>query len=295
MTRAERLRLALLLATLSGALGCRGARGPLPAGSALGGYQDVGDVESYTPLTLYAYMDGGADAFAEYGLSSAWVRHYRRGSSELTVELYEMKDEEAAGGLFSYMRRPDTEGEVAPGCQGSLTGSDVRLAKGRHVLVCRNDDPMAEQVDLVRDLCARVAGGIDGPCGVGALFDPLAAEGRIPGTEIALAGPLGFNLRPWLVRVGHEGFERGWLAAYALEGGEAEALVARYATPEAVTRAVVTLTEDQSPAFTTAAIDRRAVVVHAEDVSETERNDLARRLSRVGAGSKPARPPATCP
>jgi len=280
MSRRGRLRLALLVATLTGALGCRGARGPLPAGSALGGYENVGDAESYTPLTLYAYMDGGADAFAEYGLSAAWVKHYRRGSSELTVELYEMKDGEAAGALFSYMRRPDTEGEVASGCRGSVTGSDVRLAKGPRVLVCRNDDPMAEQVELVRDLCARVAGGFDGPCGVGSLFDVLDAQGRIPGTEVALVGPLGFNLRPWLARVSHEGFERGWLAAYALEASEAEALVAQYATPEAATRAVVTLAKDQSPSFTTAAIGRRVVVVHAEDAGEKARNDLARRLSK---------------
>ena len=59
--------------------GCTGKQGPLPNGSVLGGgYTDVGDAESYTGATLYAYMDGGADTFLEYGFSHLAVRRYAR-------------------------------------------------------------------------------------------------------------------------------------------------------------------------------------------------------------------------
>lgn len=276
---ARRWAVTVLLAASLGPLGCRGTRGPLPSGAALGGYEDGGDVESYTPLTLYTYMNGGAEVFQEYGLSQAWVARYMQGTTELTVELYKMGDDGAAGALWTYMRRPGTETEIAPGCPGSLTGSEARLAKGHHVLVCRNDDPMAEQAEIVRSLCTRLIEGIEGACGVGSLFDELDPDGRVPGTEVALVGPLGFNLRPWLARLGRDGFTRGWLGTYAVPEAEAEALVAEYATSEAARSAVAPLAEGQSTTATAVVKGRRIVVVHAEGVSEKARGDLVERLS----------------
>ena len=220
------------------ALACGGERGPLPEGSTLGAYASSGAADTYIGPALYAYMDGGAEVFREYGFSRAWVRRYRRGTDELLVELYEMKDVPSAAALYSYMRPAGSEADLAAGCRGSLAGSEAKLAKGRHYLVCRNEDPMAKESAAVRDLCARVAARLDGPCGVGDLFRDLPSEGRVRGSEILLVGPLGLNLRPWLAPLGREGFSRGWLASYAVASGVAEVFLGEYSSPDLADRAV---------------------------------------------------------
>jgi hypothetical protein len=277
MSRARRAW--LTLATLLAAGACGRDAGPLPAGAALGGYTDSGQPESYTQATLYGYMDGGAETFREYGISRAWIRRYVRGGHELLAELYAMKDADAASGLFSAMRRAGTEAELGAGCRGSVTESEAKLAKGGYYLVCRNEDPMARDAASVRDLCARVAARLSGECGVGLLFAGLPKEGRAPGTEVAVVGPLGFNQRPWLAALGTEGFRRGWLARYALASGSAEAFLAEYASPSAARQALATL--PPSPDARLASAQRRPAC----------RGPSGRRCGQPGRpGARPAPP-----
>jgi hypothetical protein len=279
--RAARAALTAALALLA-ATGCRRDRGPLPKGSALGGYQDGGAPESYTGATLYLYMDGGADAFLEYGFSSLAVRRYARGSTEVVVELYTMHDPAAAAGLYSSMRRPGSEAEIAPGCTGSIGDSEVRVARGGRYLVCRDENPMAKDDGTVRDLCRRLALRLEGECGVGARFAGLPAEGRVPGSEVALAGPLGLNQRAWLTALGREGFKRGVLAAYTIAGGRAEVLLADYLSAESARHALEPLRSSPRSAAQATAQGPRLVVVSGEGASPETLRAFASRFTSGG-------------
>jgi hypothetical protein len=270
--------LSVALTTLALAA-CTGKHGPLPDGAALGGYRDVGEAESYTGATLYAYMDGGADTFLEYGFSRLAVRRYARGSTEVVVELYTLRDAAAAAALYSSMRRPGSEADIAPGCRASLGDAEVRVSRGSHCLVCRDEDPLAKGHDAVRDLCARLASRLEGDCGVGTLFASLPAEGRVVGSEVALAGPLGLNQRAWLAPLGREGFERGALATYTVAGGRAEALLADYVSAEAARAALGPLIKDPRPGTTGLTRQRRLILVRSEDVTPETLTALATRLA----------------
>jgi hypothetical protein len=173
-------------------------------------------------------MNGGAEIYNEYGFSRLWVRRYARDSRELVVELFEMRDERAATGIYSYARRAGAEADVSEGCRGSLTDTEAKLTKGAHFLVCRAQDPMVSAKRLVRDLCARIAKRLSGECSAGNDYELLDAEGRVAGSEIHLAGQIGLNVRPWLVSLGRDGFEQGWLAKYELPAGKAEVFLAEY-------------------------------------------------------------------
>lgn len=259
--------------------GCTGKRDALPDGSALGGYANVGEPESYTGSTLYAYMDGGADTFLEYGFSRLAVRRYGRGSTEVVVELYTLRDAASAAALYSSMRRPGSEADIAPGCRASLGDAEVRVSRGSHCLVCRDEDPLAKGHDAVRDLCARLVSRLAGDCGVGTLFSGLPAEGRVAGTEVALAGPLGLNQRAWLAPLGREGFERGSLATYTVAGSRAEVLRADYASAEAARTALAPLTKDPRSGTTGLTRERRLVLVRGGDATPEALTALATRLA----------------
>jgi hypothetical protein len=272
----------LVLAALALA-SCRSERGPLPPGPALGDYTSPGARETYAGDTLYAYMDGGADTFLEYGFSSLAVRRYARGSTQLVVELFTMKDPGAAVALYSSMRRLGSETEIASGCVGSAGDGEVRVARGGRYLVCRNENPMARDDGTPRDLCARLVARFEGECGVGARFAGLPAEGRVAGSEVALAGPLGLNQRAWLVSLGREGFKRGVLASYTVAHGNAEVLLADYASPESARHALDPLSRSPRPGTKGIANGQRLVLVFSEGASPEA---LAAFASRFTSGSR---------
>jgi len=275
--RAQRLA-AVALALAS----CTAERGPLPPGPALGDYANAGKPESYNGTTLYAYMDGGADTFLEYGFSSLAVRRYTRGSTQLIAELYTMRDTAAAAGLYSSIRRPGSEAEIAPGCTASFGETEVRVARGGRYLVCRDENPMATDDGPVRDLCTRLVARIEGECGVGTRFAGLPAEGRLAGSEVALAGPLGLNQRAWLTPLAREGFKRGVLATYTVPSGRAEVLLADYAGAESARHAIELLTNNPRPGTRALAHGRRLVLVHGEGADPETLAAVASRFTADG-------------
>ncbi len=276
--RVPRLSAALIVAA---GLSCTGGdRAPLPDGPTLGAYASAGGVESYNAATLYGYMDGGADAFLEYGFSHLWVRRYTRGSTQLIVELYAMRDAASASALYSSMRRAGAENELVAGCRGDIDATEVRVARGDRYLSCRNEDPLAQEDGAVLDLCTRILARLSGDCGVGSLFAALPSEGRVAGSEVALAGPIGLNQRGWLTPLGRQGFERGSLASYELSGAHAEVLFADYATPEAARAALAPLQESPRAGTTGLTRDRQLVLAFGESADSKKLADLVARLAR---------------
>jgi hypothetical protein len=269
------------LATLVGAGCTRGGHAPLPDGSTLGGFASAGDALSYNAATLYGYMDGGADAFLEYGFSQLWVRRYARGPTQLVVELYAMRDAAAASALYSSMRRSGNEVELVAGCRGDLEAAEVRVARGNRYLVCRDENPLTQENAVVRDLCTRLLARLTGECGVGSLFTGLPSDGRVAGSEVALAGRLGLNQRAWLTPLGREGFERGSLASYTFPGGRAEVLFADYATAEAARAALAPLQKSSRPGTTGLTRERRLVLGFSESAALERLADLVARLAHA--------------
>ncbi len=279
---ARTLLVALAALVAAAGTGCRrGAQASLLEDAALGGYAVAGDAESYNAATLYVYMDGGADVFLEYGVSGLAVRRYTSGATQLIVELYTMRDRAAAAALYSSTRRREGETEIQTGCRGDVEPAEARVARGDHYLVCRDENVMSRETSVVRDLCSRLVARLAGECGVGSFFDWLPSAGRVPGTEVALAGPLGLNQRAWLTPVGREGFERGWLASYDLGGGRAEVLFAEYASAEAARAAWAPLQTSPRPGTSGLARERRLVVGFGDRSSHEPLAGLVARLAEA--------------
>lgn len=244
-----------------------------------GGFIDTEEPESYGRTGLYTYMDGGADLYIEYGFSNLSVRRYARGKDRYIIELYEMRDPEAASAIYTYSRRHGKEAELLPGCVGSITDSEILLARGASYLVCRDEDPMARNRVHLLELARQIAERLSGDCGVaGRLFVRLPAERRVPGSEVVLSGPIALNVRPWLLSLGRAGFQRGWLATYKYPVGQIEALLAEYNSPKAAEQATAALKEANEDGVYTDRLDEIVAVTRAPGVPRDDVASLASSL-----------------
>ncbi|MFB3905354.1 MAG: DUF6599 family protein [Acidobacteriota bacterium] len=243
-----------------------------------GGYIDTEESGSYNRGSLYTYMDGGADVYLEYGFSGLSVRRYARGRERYLVELYEMKGSESASAIYSFNRRAGTEANLLPGCVAGITDAEIQLARGSYYLVCRNEDPMSKSRQHLVDLARQIAERLPGNCGVGDLFTRLPAERRVAGSEIALLGPIGLNVRPWLAGLGKDGFSRGWLATYDFPVGKVEALLAEYGDAAEAERAVAAFKDSDEPGVDAESRAELVVVTRAPGVPRQDVSSLVSSL-----------------
>lgn len=61
---------------------------------------------SYRADNLYNLINGGAEVYLEYGFVQVISQEYVQGEDSLILTIYEMKDPQAAFGVFSYSRSP---------------------------------------------------------------------------------------------------------------------------------------------------------------------------------------------
>ncbi len=75
----------------------------LPSARDLVGWAPSGEPQHYVGEDLYTYIDGGAEIYQEYGFEQVLAQDYKNAAGRsLTLELYEMKNPEAAYGAFTF-------------------------------------------------------------------------------------------------------------------------------------------------------------------------------------------------
>ena len=73
---------------------------------ALSGMSGVESAQNriFTETSLYGYINGGAELYLEYGFDTLIVTEMTVEGNDLKLEVYRMKDPEAAFGIFSVSR-----------------------------------------------------------------------------------------------------------------------------------------------------------------------------------------------
>jgi len=92
----------------------------LPAASDLQGWTPKDAPQNYQGEDLFAYIDGGAEIYYEYGFKQVVVQDYQdKKGKTITLEIFEMADSESAFGMFSFK----SSGKGQP----CAIGQDARL------------------------------------------------------------------------------------------------------------------------------------------------------------------------
>jgi hypothetical protein len=78
--------------------------GKLPA--SIDGWKLAGPPATYTPETIFEYIDGGADAFLKFDFQDLACATYSNGKVDATIDIYHHQDAARAFGIYSQERRP---------------------------------------------------------------------------------------------------------------------------------------------------------------------------------------------
>ena len=168
-------------------------RGYLPEDNAASGWTRDGDPQEYEGEDLYAYIDGGADIYHEYGFVRVIVQDYKNaGGRSVSLEIFEMATPAAAFGMFSFKRSGKGKSlELGGGAE--LEDYYLNFWKGRFLVTLTGFDETAGTLEGLRAIAGVVDFKMKEAGDAPGLVDVLPREGLLPGSVKYLMGGIGLN------------------------------------------------------------------------------------------------------
>lgn len=156
---------------------------------------------SFSESSLYGYIDGGAELYLEYGFDTLVVTEVKTKEKEIKVEVYRMKDAEAAFGIFSVSRFR---------CNGGAKLTDyycrsayqLQLCKGPYYISIINNDGTKEEQAASDEIARALLSAIVAPSFDPNQFSPEEVSAETMKSAVLVRGSLGvFNGVPSLSEI----------------------------------------------------------------------------------------------
>ena len=94
------------------------------------GWKQSGEIQTFTPKTLFEYINGAADLYIMYDFQELKVAEYQNEKkASVTVEVYEHKTPTHAFGIYSQERLPDAN-FIDVGAQGYIENNALNFLTG---------------------------------------------------------------------------------------------------------------------------------------------------------------------
>lgn len=169
------------------------ARLPVPVSDeiipdSLNGWHVQGQVATYDRKTVFDYLDGGAEIYLAYGMTSVRaVRYAGLNEPSIDVSIFEMAEPEGAFGAFTY-ERLDPEAGIG---QGSEYGAGMlRFWHGRFFVFIQAERETPASREATIALGKVLASRLGAEAKVPALPDALPQQGLRPLTVRYVLSPL---------------------------------------------------------------------------------------------------------
>lgn len=156
--------------------------------------------EIYQGDDLFLYINGGAEIYHEYGFRQVLLQDYINANEKsLSLEIYEMENQESAFGIFTFQASPSGE-KVDIGNEGRMEGYYINFWKGPFLITITGFEEDEETSRGVKTLAQAVAGRIpsDAENKKPPIVDLLPKKNFIDGSLTYYKGPLGlYNRYPF--------------------------------------------------------------------------------------------------
>lgn len=167
--------------------------GLLPPDGAAPGWSRDGEPQTFTGEDLYAYINGGAEIYQEYGFRRVVIQDYRNAAGKsVSLEIFEMETPAAAFGIFTFKRSGQGR-EVPLGSGAELEDYYLNFWKGRYLATLTGFDETAETVEGLLAVGGQVEARIRDKADAPEFVAALPGEGLRPGSVKYLKGLLGLN------------------------------------------------------------------------------------------------------
>ena len=175
----------------------------------------------YRPDNLYQQIDGGADVYLLYDFRELLHQDFKSGTSEVTVDIYDMGKPEDAFGIYAAERSPQYKFAIL-GTEGYRSTGVLNFVQDRYYVKLTGSGPNSNLLlgQFAQMLSTRIGGQRAQP----ALLRKFPAEHRIPHSEQYMRkDPLGHAfLAPAYVAAYAWGQEGKLLVSVAQDAGSAK-------------------------------------------------------------------------
>ena len=208
-----------------------------PEPSFLEGWQLAEGPSSFSPDTLWEYLNGGAPRYEAYGFERLVHSRYQLGDDPLAsviADVYDMGSELGAFGIYRSIRPSDAVVR-SWGAEGYRSGAVAAAWKGAVFVHAAADDDRPELVEtlelLVSHVCNEVTGGISLPT----ILHSLPPESLVPRSERYVASDL----------LGHAALGGSVVATYEVDGHRGDLFFSKLASEAAAQEALETFRREK--------------------------------------------------
>ena len=123
-------------------------------------WEPSGEIQTFSPKTLYEYIDGAADLYLMYDFQTLKVAEYqneKKGS--VTVDVYFHKTPIQAFGIYSQERLPDAN-FIDVGAQGYIESNVLNFLTGPYYVKISSYNTGAEDREILLAFAKKVAKGL---------------------------------------------------------------------------------------------------------------------------------------
>ena len=166
---------------------------------------DIKVTRTFSESSLYGYINGGAELYLEYGFDTLVVSELNGGGSDISVEIYRMKDDEAAFGIFSVSRFRCNGGPKLTDhmCRSAY---QLQFCKGPFYVSIINDTGNEADIRLSNEITGYLLERIADPPFSPDTFFATGVNEEVMKSAVLVRGPLGvFNGIPTLSDILGEG------------------------------------------------------------------------------------------
>ncbi len=222
------------------------------------GWSIDGKVSTYTPGTLYRYIDGEAELYLPYGFEKAATARYVQAGAKgyaVVASIFKMGSLLDAFGIYSNYRSPDVQ-KVEVGAEGFADESQLMFYQGRYFVRLEASGAASGEPAVFRSCADAVSRnlppGREKPCEL----DFVRVAGAIPRTERYYpSGLLGYGF-----------FGRGLTAEVMVGDERAKMVVMLFGSKEAAGLAMDAYGRYlKTPLAAQAGADGKPAIIHVTD------------------------------
>jgi len=149
----------------------------------LTGWKQSGEIQTFTPKTLFEYINGAADLYIMYDFQELKVAEYRNEKkASVTVEVYKHKTPTHAFGIYSQERLPNTN-FIDVRAQGYIENNVLNFLTGPYYVKMASYNTGAEDREILLTFAKKMSENLGTKGTLPAILSSFPEEGKKKNSE----------------------------------------------------------------------------------------------------------------